>query len=115
LGFIAINFKKGKNKDFWIYLIEVIIDLDQECPISLKDLEDLINRVHSRYPFIEKYKISLIIKSFFEILRELMVEGKSVSINGFFSNMKLIYFIKNRQHKKVYHSKIKLSTPKSLK
>lgn len=95
--------------------MELMFDLDQECPISLKDLESLINRVHLRYPAIEKYKISLIIKAFFETLRDLMVEGKSVSINGLFGNMKLIYFIRNRQDKKVYHSKIKLSTPKSLK
>lgn len=92
-----------------------MLDLDQECPISIKYLEDIINRVHLRYPLIEKYKVSIIIQTLFQIIRTLIMDGKVVSLNGLFHNMKIIYFIKNRQKQTIYHSKIKLSTSKLLK
>lgn len=60
---------------------------------------------------MEKPIIALIVKSFFVCLRESLVKGDIVSINGLFSHMRIIQFIrKGRQN-----ISVKLSTAEKIK
>ena len=94
---------------------EEIIDLNKNLPISLESLQDLIDRVSIRYPFIGKFEIALIIKSFFEKMRSVVVSGDVLSIHRFFSRMHIISFSRIRKDKFYFFTKMKLSTPKGLK
>lgn len=85
-------------------------DLNLTLPISLAKISSIIDRVAILYPSIPKSDIVLIIKSFFEVIRELLVQGKKVSINKLFV------------HAHIYRSyniynllKIKANTPRSMK
>ena|SRR5665213_1451954 len=90
--------------------------IDQELPINLKDIQPLIDRVAERYPYLKKYEIVIIIRTFFETLRYILVIGDKVSINGFFANLFLIRFSRIGNNKKSYDVvKSKLSTPKKIR
>lgn len=84
-------------------------NLNKTFPLSLKNIQNIIDRVHQKYPFIDKYEIILILKSFFENVRYSLVNDESVSIKGIFNNMKLI----QSKNKKIL--KVKTNTPKELK
>jgi hypothetical protein len=72
--------------------------LDQDYPIKLTKLQDLIERVASRYPLIEKMEVSRIIKAIFESLRELLVLGCNLNFEKIFHDMKLNF------HRSTYNS-----------
>ena len=55
---------------------EVVDDLNDQYPISLKHNEDLINRVHARYPLLDKFEVGVIVKAVFASFRDLLVLGK---------------------------------------
>ena len=92
-----------------------ISHLNEEYPINIKPLKDLIDRVHARYPLATKYEIAVVIKKFFEQMRDLLAEGNTICINGFFSSMVLIYFSRIRLNKYYLIAKVKLTTPRKMK
>ena len=96
-------------------LKEDIEQLNRNLPISLEYLNDLIERVAIRYPVVSKYELILVIKTFFEKLRELLILRETISIKNLFNHMHLIYFSRIRNNKFHLISKIKLSTPRKLK
>lgn len=90
-------------------------DLNREFPISLAHMQHIIDRIHTRYPLVEKYDITLITKTFFETVRSIMLDGGSVSIVNFFTNMHLYSFDKIRKNKYSRIVKIKLNTSRKIK
>lgn len=86
-------------------------NLNKEYPVSLKNLQGLINRVHARYPRLPKGHIALIIKHFFMVLRGNLLSGETVSISGLLNHFNLITF--KRENYNVI--KAKLSTPRCFK
>lgn len=72
--------------------------IDQEFPISIKHLAPVIERIALKYPQIPKYQIALITKAFFKILRNLLFQGQTISISGFFTHLHLISFIRNNHY-----------------
>lgn len=89
--------------------------MNKEFPISLAHMQHIIDRVHNRYPLVEKYDIALITKVFFETVRSIMFNGGSVSIANFFTNMHLYSFDKIRKNKYSRIVKIKLNTSRKFK
>jgi|ERR1700722_1567014 len=89
--------------------------LNQEFPISLKEIEPLIVRVHDRYPYLSSYEITMIVKTFFETMRYLLLVGETISLNRLASNIKLLSFSKIINDKRVSATKIKLTTPRKMK
>lgn len=92
-----------------------MVDLNKIFPISLVNIQHIINRVHARYPILEKQDITLIIKSFFESIRYILINGDSISISNLFTNMQLYYFYKVQKSKLVKIVKVRLSTAKKMK
>ena len=89
--------------------------LKDEFPISLKHIDHILARVHERYPLLSIYDITMIVKSFFETIRSLLIAQHTISINGFAANMKLISFSKFVKSKLYKTTKVKLTTPGILK
>lgn len=94
---------------------ELKATLAREFPISLKEIDPIIDRIHSRYPYLDRYEIVIIVKSFFESMRFLLLSGETISINTFTSNMRLLTFHKFIKGGKKLFSKVKLSTPRKMK
>lgn len=95
---------------------EVYEIINKKLPISLKNNEDLINRVHERYPILSKTEISIVVKAIFSALRELLILGKIVNIRTILAYMRLSFNKAVFKKKKTQVSvKIKLHTPDELR
>lgn len=90
-------------------------DINTNLPISLENIQPIIDRIHLKYPVVNKYEITLVVKSFFECIREILIAGDTISINSFFSKMHLISFYKMRKNKISKVVKVKLTTPRKFK
>jgi hypothetical protein len=84
-------------------------------PISLQHITHIIDRVSDRYPLLTKYETTLIIKSIFEVMRDIIISGDQLSFNSFFSHMHLLSFNRMTKKKLVRMVRVKLTTPESLK
>ena len=92
---------------------EVADLLDQEYPISLKHNEDLVNRVHLRYPILKKSEIAVIIRQVFQGFRTFLILGKT--LGDFFGRARLV-FSKHANMGTYYPSlKIKITTSSIVK
>ena len=90
---------------------QMVDQLNAERPISLKYNIDLVNRVHARYPLLEKSEVAIIIKAVFVSLRDLLVLGKILNFNNLFFDTKF-YFYSYRKNKVHLPSlKVKITTP----
>jgi hypothetical protein len=89
--------------------------LDKKLPISLAEIEPIIDRIHKRYPYINKIEVVLIIRSFFERIRFILMQGDTLSINDFVGKMCFIFFSRTRYGKQFKVVKAKISTPKKMK
>ena len=94
---------------------EVCDQLNKEYPVNLKYNEDLINRIHSRYPLIPKNKLSVIVKFVFESIRDLMVLGKVLNFNNLFFDTKFHFFTHQRGDRILPALKVKISTPPPMR
>lgn len=82
-----------------------------EIPIKLKKIEDIIDKIHTRYPAASKSEITFVVKEVFETIRESLILGDTINFSRFLSDTKL-YFFKRRDKMIV---KVKLRTSKFLK
>jgi hypothetical protein len=89
--------------------------LNQDFPISLKEIDPLINRIYERYPHLTHYEIVSIVKKFFETIRYLLLTGNIISFNTLIPRMQLLTFKKNINGIYRLVNKMKLSTPKKMK
>jgi nucleoid DNA-binding protein len=84
-------------------------------PISIKYIDHIISRIYDQYPYISRYEISLIVKTFFDTMRTILVSGSSISINSFIGKMSLIRFRRTIKNKIYNIVKAKVSTPKKIR
>jgi len=94
---------------------EVVDVLNQEYPINMRYNEELINRIHSRYPLISKYEVSIIVKAVFSSFRDLMLLGKVLNFNNLFFDTKLLFFDSCRRGRILPSLKVHISTPPKLR
>lgn len=71
---------------------EMVELLNSEFPLNLKDLGPIVDRIHEKYPYIDKMEISLIVKATFESIREFLVLGYVINFNKFLFDMKLHFY-----------------------
>ena len=74
---------------------QVIEFMNEEYPVNIRYNEDLINRIHTRYPILDKASISVIV--------------------NFFPDMKLFVFTHHRGGVTFPAVRVKVSTSKLLK
>lgn len=109
--------KRKTNKEFYYKDLdkqEIINLVNNELPINLKYLENLIDRIHKRYPIVDKVQVSIIVKATFESLRELLILGNIINLNKFIFDMKLhcCTYISDKLYPVI---KVKLTTPPIIK
>jgi nucleoid DNA-binding protein len=85
--------------------------VDDKLPISLRNQSGLIDRVHARYPIIEKQFVVAIIKAAFEVIRERLILGEVIDLPGIVNAMWL-YF--NRSKGNSVRARIKTHTPEEI-
>ena len=89
--------------------------LNENHPISLRHNEDLINRVHARYPVLDKSEVGIIVKAVFASFRDLLVLGKILNFNSLFFDTKLHFFDHRRNGRILPSLKVRMSTPPKLR
>lgn len=94
---------------------EMVDELNAEYPISLKHNEDLVTRVHNRYPLLDKSEVGIIIKAVFSSFRDLLVLGKVLNFNNLFFDTKLLIFAHRRSGAIFPAIKVQMSTPPRLR
>lgn len=91
-------------------------DLFDKLPISLEEIQPLIDRIHARYPVISRYEVVIIIKSFFETIRHLMIiDGSTLSINSLWANFFLNVYPRSGWGKSWIEFRVKLTTPRDIR
>src|SRR6266568_3586257 len=94
---------------------EMVDYLNDEYPISIRNNEDIIKRIHNRYPLLEKSEIGIIVKAVFASFRDFLVLGKILNFNGLFFDTKLLFFSHSRNGHTYPALKVKVSTPPKLR
>lgn len=94
---------------------EMVEMLNDDHPVNLKYNEDLVNRVHARYPLIEKSQVSIIVKAIFQSMRDLLVLEKVLNFNNLFFDAKLHFFDYRKDGAILPSLKVKISTPPPLR
>ena len=116
---IVRTMKKQKTiKPFYFNNIshqEMVDHLNQELPISTKYNEDLINRIHHKYPNIGKASVALIVREVFQSFRAFLVLGKIMNFNNLFFDAKLHFFDYRKNGHILPSLKVKVSTPPKMR
>lgn len=105
---VPFNFKDMTNQ-------QMVDHLNETYPVSLKNNEDLVNRVHARYPVLDKSEVGIIIKAVFGSFRDLLVLGKILNFNSLFFDTKLHFFDHRRDGRILPSLKVRISTPPKLR
>jgi hypothetical protein len=107
-----------KTKPFWFKNMsheDMVNKVNIENPISLKYNESLINRIHMKYPILDKSKIALIILFVFQTWRESLILGKILNFHNLFFDTKLFFFPYVKGSHILPSLKVKMGTPPKLR
>jgi len=104
----SFHFRSNSNQ-------EMVDRLNIERPINLKHNEELINRIHARYPVIDKSEVGIIVKAVFSSIRDLWVLGKVLNFNNLFLGAKLHFFQRPGGGRILPSLKVRLTTPPQLR
>jgi hypothetical protein len=110
--------KKEKTTKQYYFLdkthTQIVDQINTDLPVNLKYNEDLVTRVHNRYPFIDKSEVSIIVKAVFQSFRDLLVLGKILNFNKLFFDTKLFVFDYRKNGRTFASLKTKISTPPTM-
>jgi hypothetical protein len=116
---IKLDMRKPKTVKYYSFKDmskqDMVDMINHDLPISLRKNEDLISRIHDRYPLIDKSQVSLIVKTVFQSMRELMLLGKVLSFHSVFFDTKLHFYLRNVMGVIKPSLKVKIATPPPLK
>lgn len=93
----------------------MVDELNIDYPISIKYNESLVNRVHEKYPLLNKSEVGFIIKAVFSSFRDLLVLGKILNFNNLFFNAQLYFFDYCFGGHILPSLKVRISTPSKLR
>ena len=93
----------------------MVDELNNELPISIKYNEDLVDRIHRKYPNLNKSSIALIVKEVFQTFRAFLVLGKIMNFNTLFFDAKLHFFDYRKNGHILPSLKVKVSTPPKMR
>jgi hypothetical protein len=94
---------------------EILDQINNDYPVNLKHNEDLVSRIHARYPLINKTETSIIVTAVFQSFRDLMILGKVLNFNKLFFNTKLHFFDTHKGGHILPSLKVRISTPPPLR
>jgi hypothetical protein len=115
---MGVSYRKVQKFYFKKFTAKQLITLlDLIFPVTLKYNEEMVNKIASQYPYVNKATISKIVLTSFTCMRELLILGKILNFNRLFFNTKLYFFSAhdpNDPSVKMPALKIKIKTPPSL-
>ena len=83
--------------------------------IATKHIQSIIDNIHEQYPYIEKGQVVTIVRTFFEVMRDILLTKNSLTIHRFVNHMHLISF-KRVKKNKVYNTiMVKLASAKKIR
>lgn len=94
---------------------EMVDYLNHKLPINLSLNEDLINKIHVKYPILSKTEISIVVKGIFQSIRDLLVANKILNFNTLFFNAKLLCFPQQKTGYMIPRLKVKIETPPTMR
>lgn len=111
---------KNKKEDQTFYFRDLSNEelknsVNNNYPIRISQLELIIDRIHHKYPSLDKSEISLVVRAVFESLRDFLILGYVINFNKFLSDMKLNFFTRVIDGKIGSALRVKLQTPKTLR
>jgi hypothetical protein len=110
---IRVSFKKRKPFVFRDKTNKEVSDLiNEKYPISIRHIERIINSIHIKYPIASKTEISIVVKTFFEIIRENIILCNFISLFPIINNLRLTFFKKSNGY---IVTKIKAITAKEMR
>ena len=59
-------------------------ELDEKFPVKVTHNKDLISRVSERYPSLPSFKVALIVKEFFKVMRTNMLSNNIINLDKLF-------------------------------
>lgn len=78
--------------------------------------KQIAQTIHYKYPLVSKVAIIVIMRTAFEIMRELVIKGCILDLGPLFNDLKLYFFQHRRKTGKIYPSvRISITTPKNIK
>lgn len=80
-------------------------------PITLPKHPDIVERIYNKYPYVSRVEIALVVLTFFEVLRDLLLKGRTIILYPFITGFKLYVF----RHKKYPAVKVKTGMPTKWK
>ena len=112
--------EKNKKADQEFHYLEISKEefrdqVNESFPIEIRQLEPIIDRIHHKYPLIDKTQISLIVRAVFESLRDFLILGYEINFNKLLTNMKLNFFTHVIDGKIRPALRVKLKTPPTLR
>lgn len=88
-------------------------DLDTDLPIDLRYINPIIDRICVRYPFVGRQVVVVIVRGFFSVLRDVLLEGDTITIHNLFNHLHMMKKQKlSRMKLPVMMIKLKTKTPK---
>lgn len=94
---------------------EIAQQIDDDYPITLKYNENLVDRVHSRYPFVSKKDVILVITAVFQIMRKVLILGDIINFHHLFFDVKFLFYFIIKNKKLTKNLKLKIKTPPGIK
>ena len=91
----------------------ILENIEKMFPMRIKNMERIIQRVQEQYPTIDRSAVTMVIHSFFTMMRFELLTGKVFDISGYFPKMGLVQY----RHGDAQALKVKMSskTPRFLK
>lgn len=94
---------------------EFLEEMNRELPIKINKMRHLIDRIHEKYPLIDRNKIGIIVKTAFIVLRNCLVAGYLVEFSSLVNMIGLHFFINTIGGGFWPAVKIRMSAPKKMK
>ena len=85
--------------------------LNEKYPVKLRYNEDLINRIHARYPLVDKAQIAIVVRGTFESFRDFLFAGKIINLYTLFFDFKAFVYQKSKK----LSLKSSIKTPSEIK
>lgn len=108
---------KSNNSNFYFTKSEeeYIEYINKVLPIKISNLESIIDKIHIRYPLVDKVSIALTVKATLETIRELLIKGKVLNFNNVFYGLRFLFFFNKKYDAILPRVKVKISVSPKLR
>ena len=91
------------------------IEIQERFPVSIKFIQNILTRIHEQYPLADRTTIAVVVKAFFELLRQSLIEGKVITLEGYFTKFQLGVSYRQLNGRSQPRLRVKMNTPRGLR